>query len=937
MVLNRGFLRTASLILSALVVVCISLYYSFDASLNRQKTDFENDAQTVAASYRSAMDVVDGIATSVSAVHAYRSGSTAQDSVAKTLLGNYSFVSGFGRFDSVDSDQLSDYTKSREHLTENTGPAIWWFDQAGNRITTGTDSRGLPSLNGETGNYYPVTLNLASESDVAPDGEVASATGFDLGSYSEVNYAIQRSTETGRTVIAPAPPSWSNPNTVFAIRSLYNTPGVPRKVRERREMMAGGYWLQIDFNELGLSSELLDRFGVALNLIESESEFSMDNAALLHNRPVPESDLLFSDWLSQSEWLSSFMVGNQTFTIRITQPRGLTTSAFLSWLLIAAGLLGLLGIIVALNAKRHRAVRRQKQQSERLFREQQRASVTLSSIGDAVISADVDGNIQYVNNAAEEMLEAISDKVIGLPIQSIFRTAESDHGGRRKTKVNPHYYLTEEVISCDKYLLRVDGSKIAVNETVSPVRGVDGTRDGSVIVLRDVTAEKELTRQLEHQINHDPLTGLANRFNFDSRLKALFEQKEDNEPGHGLCLIDLDKFKQVNDTCGHAAGDQLLIELSVALGSRIRTEDMLARLGGDEFAIVLENCTHDAAVGVANRIHRFFNTYHFEFDDKVFPVRGSIGLVHFKPEESQLEKVVSAADSACYEAKNKGRNSVHVYSAEDINGIEGGSEELWLPRIESALKDGGFTLFLQPICSLADNAPLVPVHHEFFVRMQDPERADKLYYPLQFMKSAERYGLMVEIDQWVVRRSIEFIASLPAIMADDIFSLNLSAASLTSSDFANFMADVLGQHNVDGSRLCIELTEESVLNNLDAASTTTAKLKKLGCSIALDDFGAGVSSLSSLRELMVDYLKIDGQFISDIDNSHVDESMVRSISSFAKSMELSTIAEKVETRSARKLLAKIGVDYVQGYVIAKPVPIDEYIGSLRPADERKAA
>ena len=937
MVSHKGFLRTASLILSALVVICISLYYSFDASLNRQKTDFEADAQTVASSFRSAMDVVDGIATSVSAVQSYQSGSTAQDSVAKTLLRNYSFVAGFGRFDSVASDRLAEYTQAREMIGDQSGPAVWWFDQAGNRITTGSDTRGLAGGGTEVQSYYPVTLKLASNSNAEAGDEVAATNGFDLGSNAALNLAIQRSTETGRTVVAPAPPSWSRPDTVFAIRSLYASGVVPSKVRDRREMMTGGYWLQIDFNELGLAPELLERIGIELNLIEIGSEFSMDNANLLHSRAAPESDLLFSSWLAQSEWLSSFDVGHQTFTIRIAQQRGMTLSAFLSWLLIAAGLIGLLGVIVALNAKRLRAVRRQRQQSERLFREQQRASVTLSSIGDAVISADVDGNIQYVNNAAEEMLETHSDKVIGLPIQSIFRTADSDSGSRRKANSDPDYYLTDDVKSCDKYLLRVDGSKIAVNETVSPVRSVDGARDGSVIVLRDVTAEKELTRQLEHQINHDPLTGLANRFNFESQLNALFEQDTQDDPGHGLCLIDLDKFKQVNDTCGHAAGDQLLIQLSAALGSRIRAEDMLARLGGDEFAIIIENCTQEAAVGVANRIHRFFNTYHFDYDDKVFPVRGSIGLVHFKTDDSILEKVVSAADSACYEAKNKGRNSVHVYSADDMNTVESGSEELWLPRIESALKNDGFTLYAQPICALSGNSVSAPSHHEFFVRMRDTERAGKVYYPLQFMKSAERYGLMRDIDEWVVKRSVEYIATLPVLMAEDVFSINLSADSLLNSDFAGFVAEVLENNQLHGSRLCFELTEESVLNNLDAASFTIARLKKLGCVIALDDFGAGVSSLSSLRELMVDYLKIDGQFISNVDSSHVDESMVRSIHSFARAMGLSTIAEKVETRAARKLLSKIGVEYIQGYVIAKPLPVDSYLESLQHASDRKAA
>ncbi len=920
----------AAVVLFALVITSLGLYYSFEASLNRQKQNFETDALAVSAAYRSAMDVVDGIATSLSALQMGEQ--ETQSAFARKLIGNYPFVQGFGRFNSVAGDGVAEFSKEQSVRHPEKGPAVWWYDENANRVTAGLASGYRPAeLANRT--FYPVTSAYTPAATRNNEGQVeVSIEGFDLGSVQALATAVRRAAERGQTEVVAAPSPWPNPGSVFAISSLYSSGDVPDSIEDRRAMMTGGYWLEIDFSKLELPQEIVDTIGLSFSLIGAETEFSMNDSAVLHSTELPDSELLFSAWLKPNEWINSFRAGERIYTIRLSQPRGMTLVAFTLWLLAVAALLAAMTTIAVLNAKRLKALNNQKKQSEKLYLEQQRAAVTLSHIGDAVVSTDVQGNVLYVNKAAAEMLEITAENIIGQPIQSIFRTAPIESQPVRKIhSINRQYYLSDEVVSCDRYLLRVDGSEIAVNETASPVFDVQGSRTGSVVVLRDVTAEKELTRQLEHQINHDPLTGLANRLNFDSQMRALFEQSAEDSGEHALCLIDLDRFKQVNDTCGHAAGDQLLIELSTALGARIRSEDLLARLGGDEFAVVLENCNNEAAISVAHRLHRFFNTYHFEYDGKVFPVRGSIGLVHFVPGEMDFESVSAAADVACYKAKNNGRNAVHVHSWEDEIDSDIKIEELWKPRIDHALNNDGFTLHVQPICALENGEPASPRLHEIFVRMRDEHNTSALYYPQQFLKSAQRYGVTGQIDEWVIANSLESIAALPGYLSNDVFSINLSSESLVRGDFYEYLAAQLLKYSVAGSRLCFELTEESILNNFEESKAAVNGMKKLGCKVALDDFGAGVSSLSSLRDLPLDYLKIDGQFISRMHNSRVDACMVRSIHSFARAMGLKTIAEKVESKQTCQQLAEIGVTYVQGYVVAEPATFYDYFSYAKAA------
>ncbi|MEM7256418.1 MAG: diguanylate cyclase, partial [Pseudomonadota bacterium] len=778
MTLNKGFTR-AAFVMFAAAVVCLGIYYSFTVSLHRQQLRFEEDALAVTNAYRSAMDVVEGMATSLNALQP--GDAVTQSTVARTLVDKYPFISGFGRFSALAGTELNEFAKTQ--IDGEGGPAVWWFDDAGNRVTAGLASGYLPP---ELANRQ--YLAVTSAYTPAPTASVSAMKGFDLGSVERLADAQMRAARRGTTEIARAPSQWYNPEHIFALRSVTNDADA-----------TSGFWIEIDLHALGQSDDIFNNLGVSFSLIANEPEFVTAHPTPLQQLPLADSDLLLSQWLAPNQWVDTISAGDGVFTLNVSRHRGMTPASFMLWLAIVSVLVVMAAGIAVLNAKRLKAVRQQRLQSEKLFLEQQRAAVTLSHVSDAVISTDVNGRIQYVNNAAAEMLEVVRDNIIGQSISSIFRTVPEGVTKKRSSEANSdEYYATANVVSCDRYLLRVDGSRIAVNETVSPVRDAENNRTGSVVVLRDVTAEKELTRQLEYQINHDPLTGLANRLNFENRMRVLIEEATEECPDHALCLIDLDRFKQVNDTCGHAAGDQLLVDLAGALQARIRSEDLLARLGGDEFAIVLEQCDLEAARSVANRLHRFFNNYHFEYDGKVFPVRGSIGLVPFTPVDADFELIAAAADAACYRAKTNGRNSVHVQTEKDMRQSRN-AEELWLPRIEDALQNDGFELHVQPICALEQGRFGNTCFHEFFVRMRDGNDPDKLYYPLQFMKPAERYGLTNDIDEWVISSVLGSIARLPDAYRQDLFSINLSASTVVREDFAEYLASQLRKYSVRGS------------------------------------------------------------------------------------------------------------------------------------------
>lgn len=438
----------------------------------------------------------------------------------------------------------------------------------------------------------------------------------------------------------------------------------------------------------------------------------------------------------------------------------------------------------------------------------------------------------------------------------------------------------------------------------------------------------EATAKLAYQASHDMLTGLANRREFEGRLERALQSAKQHERIHALCYMDLDQFKIVNDTCGHGAGDELLRRLTVLLQHCVRDRDTLARLGGDEFGVLLENCPISKAHEVAELILQTVQDFRFAWKDKTFVIGVSIGLVEISRESESVASILSSADASCYAAKDKGRNRVHVYRTEDTELLRRHGEMQWVSRITQALEQDRFRLYYQSIVPL-DSSRNEEIHFEVLLRMLDEN--DRLIPPMAFIPAAERYLQMPAIDRWVIKNTFRLCHDACEAHRVGGFStctINLSGASLCDEHFLKFVQEQFMEYNVPPDSICFEITETAVISNLSEAIQLINQLKKLGCRFSLDDFGSGLSSFTYLKNLPVDYLKIDGAFVKDMAHDPIDFAMVEAINKIGQVMGLQTIAEFVESETILQRLKEIGVDYVQGFWIEEPRPITEIWQSL---------
>lgn len=430
----------------------------------------------------------------------------------------------------------------------------------------------------------------------------------------------------------------------------------------------------------------------------------------------------------------------------------------------------------------------------------------------------------------------------------------------------------------------------------------------------DVTNLHEMTRQMAHQASHDVLTGLLNRREFEQHLERAIQDAVFGDVRHALCYIDLDQFKVVNDTCGHIAGDELLRQVTSELKKHVRESDSLARLGGDEFGLLLIGCPLDRAQELADRLREVISNHVFMWEQQSFRIGASIGLVAIDRNSSSLAEVLSAADSACYAAKESGRNRLYVYHPDDKVVMRNVSEMNWTLRIRRALERDEFVLFYQTMESLQTENE---VHCEILVRMINEEGV--VIAPGAFIPAAERFGLMSDIDKWVVERSLALIAGGENRFSS--YAINLSGQTLGDPSAMNHIIECIDNSAIDPSVLCLEITETAMITNFSSAGKYIRVLRGMGCQFALDDFGTGLSSFSYLKSLPVDRLKIDAHFIRDVGSDEVNATMVRSIHTVGHSMNLLTVAEGVENMELIPILQEIGIDLVQGYALSMPEPL----------------
>lgn len=430
----------------------------------------------------------------------------------------------------------------------------------------------------------------------------------------------------------------------------------------------------------------------------------------------------------------------------------------------------------------------------------------------------------------------------------------------------------------------------------------------------------QVNEQLSWQATHDALTGLFNRRKFEKCLEEAVISAKNLNQEHTLCYIDLDRFKLVNDTCGHVAGDELLRQLSALLQSQCRKTDTLARLGGDEFGLVLYQCSLKQALQVTQALNESIQKFQFIWQDKPFTISASIGLVTINSYSKSLDSALIAADAACYGAKNKGRNRVHVYHTDDGEVAQQRSEMQWVAKLNQALADDRFCLYYQPIASLNAQSNLEE-HYEVLLRLMT--ETGEVISPQAFLPAAEQYNLMPTIDRWVLSKFFKSFAKSGAITSHlrHLYAINLSGASVNDDQFINFLKQQFQLYQIPPQQICFEITETVAIANLNKAAQLIRELRAMGCRFALDDFGSGMSSFTYLKHLPVDYLKIDGSFIKDIVNDPIAASMVEAINSIGHVMGIKTIAEFVADQNILDKVKEIGVDYAQGYAISPPQPL----------------
>lgn len=553
-----------------------------------------------------------------------------------------------------------------------------------------------------------------------------------------------------------------------------------------------------------------------------------------------------------------------------------------------------------------------------LSRSKRQAQYILESIAEGVITTDNDGRIDYMNRAAETLVGANRDDASGHRVGELFTLVDDADRRPLGDPVERSLAMRRRVnMGRRAVMVSVDGEhEHSVELTASPVRGPSNSISGTVVVIHDVSELRGLTRKMSYQATHDPLTGLINRREFERRLDEAMDSAHAEEAVHMLFYMDLDRFKAVNDSCGHLAGDNMLREVAALIKDKVRDSDFVGRLGGDEFGAILIGCPIEKARQIAIDICNAIAGYRFVWKDKIFNIGISIGLVEISHASGTLQDVMSAADSACYMAKQQGRGQVHVYSSRDEVVARERGDIQWLRQLQTALHENSFELAVQPIIAMRGKADSGPAT-EVLIRLGDGHgRSNE---SAEFLRPAERYQMMPQIDRWVINATLVAISGgqikLPANRS---CAINLSGQTLGDEAFLGFVVDALDRTGVSPSSVCFEVTEAAILSNVQHAQRFIEVLHGIGCEFSLDDFGSGLGSFSSLKHLPIDYLKIDGTYTRNLQTDLVNQEMVAAMIKLARTMEFKIVAEQVEQQDDFDWLRDVGVDFVQGNFIEAP-------------------
>ena len=743
------------------------------------------------------------------------------------------------------------------------------------------------------------------------DPGLARYLGLDFYSDPGLKLAIERATHAGEVAAAPALALGGGGFLLF--KSVYKGFFVPGTAAEREAQVHGVYALLIDARVF-LANIINDHEELGLSL----STWNEAEETMLFEKPTPPPSGFVSEWLPLQHHDSRISLNPTRFHIHLTRAIDSDSLRPLQWLTVIAIFVGLYASGVLVVFTRLRAAEAATEAKERLFQEKERAQVTLQSIGEAVITTDPTGVVDFINPAAEQLTGWRADDAHGRHLNEIFSLVSESDGTALPDPI-ARALRDHDESEAAAIMVRSDSATIAVIENAAAIRDSEGNFTGAALIVRDVSRERSLLREMAFQATHDPLTRLINRRQFERELNAVIEDALASDSQHALMYIDLDQFKAINDNSGHVAGDQLLKQVAAHLGENIRRLDRLARLGGDEFGLLLRDCNVEKALEVAEALRHEIKDLRLHWEEKSFRISLSIGVVAISRDSGNLDEVLRAADAACYVAKDQGRNRVHFYQPDDELLAQRSSDMRWLHKLREAIEHDHLVLYGQTIFPLGIDSRR-PAMCELLVRMLDSD--GRLVPPMTFIPAAERFNLMFDLDLWVIGSAFRQLAELWRINPDDrrIFTINLSGQSLDHPDLELAIQQLELEHRIDPHRVCFEITETSVIANMDRALGLMDQLRRRGFLFALDDFGTGLSSFAYLKKLPVDYLKIDGEFVRDILHDPVDKAMVDTIKRIGGVLGMMTIAEAIEDTETCQLLTAMGIDYGQGYHLAKPAP-----------------
>jgi len=768
--------------------------------------------------------------------------------------------------------------------------------------------------------YFPLT---AIEPAVP---ETIIEMGYDLYSNSAYRQAIDVAIDSGEAVSAASVKLMNNTNGYIVLKPVYAGRELPETKFERRSQVL--YVIAVVMQ----ASDLLDNVEVHSGMrIDLYKKNKQDDRLIekVHSISNPEAEEPQDAYtFSVYNFSKVFSKEGQSLLLSVSTAIGFN-SIRMKVIMVALAIWGSFLFLILFIINTHYERLKEREESQNAWQwEKERADVTLHSLADAVITTNYHGVVEYMNPVAEKLTGWKASDAYGRGIEDVFRLVDE------LTDLE----IPSPVVECiqrgvtkqsedDLSLVHKNGDYNSVDYSIAPMYGNQNMVMGAVLVFQDVGSERMMSKLLTYQATHDDLTGLYNRREFERKMSRGIERVFSFKDHYVLLYMDLDQFKVVNDTCGHVAGDLVLRQVAELISPCIKERETFARLGGDEFGILLEGYTLEQAKMIAKEILDTVRKYRFHWSGKVFEIGVSIGIVDIDSGMQSISNIMSYADAACYMAKDMGGNNIQQYQMDDEDYKARKDQMKWVQKITQAFADSRFVLYAQEIVSLHDEDD--DEHYEILMRMIDDN--GEIIVPQEYIIAAERFRTMRDIDRWVVRNSFINIQKyvdnrkLNDHIKNRCYSINLSGQTVGSKSALEYVKEQLLEFPEIIDHVVFEITETATISNVASAKRFIAEFKQMGVKFSLDDFGTGVSSFNYLKNLNVDYLKIDGGFVREMIADSVDMAMVKSISHIGHVMGIKTIAEHAETDEICAKLKDMGVDYAQGFCLHEPEALENLV------------